>query len=118
MDIDSEFYNVGRSNASGYITVFEGYKKAPDHNFTVQSVATWSENEGLEIPQSEKYERRSNLSGVSLDIAAVGQVCNETALLTCCGTSFANQHCFYRTYRSAWSMEVTFLDLLESSGLI
>ena len=72
LDIDSNFYSIEKNaNTSESITVLEGYRKARNQAYTVQSVATWSENRGLEIPQPEKYERRSNLSGVSLDVAAL-----------------------------------------------
>ena len=71
LDIDSEFYSIEGSDASESIKVVERYKKGADHDLTVQSVGTWDKNKGLVIPQSEKYERRGNLSGVSLAITAL-----------------------------------------------
>ena len=74
LNIESEFY-LTRNNGQGNITVTEGYKKAPEFPFTVQTVATWSQNDGMQILQHhEKYERRSNLSGVKLNIASLENV--------------------------------------------
>ena len=71
MNIESEFYLVERINSLGNYTVTEGYRKAPGLPFSQQPIATWSHTDGLKIPQSEKYERRSNLSGVNFDIVTL-----------------------------------------------
>ena len=74
MEIDTEFYSAEIDVQSNNIAVFEGYKKASHLNFTVNLVATWSEGGGIEVPQPEKYDRRNNLTGLTLTLTTMGDV--------------------------------------------
>ena len=74
LSIDSEFYLVKKDDLSGNMTVTEGYKKAPEFPFSVHYVASWSNSGDFHNPQPEKYERRSNLSGITFDIVTLKNV--------------------------------------------
>ena len=73
LDLEANFYLYERS-ISKDILVKECYKKSSQHNYTLQQIASWSRSSGLDIKLPEKYERRSNLSGLTFDIAAIGIV--------------------------------------------
>ena len=77
LEIDTEFYSAESDIQFNNTAVYEGYKKASHLNFTVNLVATWSEGGGIEIPQPEKYDRRNNLTGLSLTIATMGDVSHD-----------------------------------------
>ena len=73
LDLESDFYKI-EETGNGVISVLEGYRTAPANNFTVQKIAEWHSSSGIIWELPEKYERRSNLSGMHLKIAVINTV--------------------------------------------
>ena len=73
LDIMSEFYLLDKTS-SDLISVNECYKKSPTHHYTHQQVASWSHSNGLVMTMPKKFERRSNLTGVTFEITAFENV--------------------------------------------
>ena len=66
LDLDSEFF-IAEKSTLDTVTVKEVYSIG--NGLVVKNIGTWSKLDGLKILQPDKYERRSNLSGVNLQVA-------------------------------------------------
>lgn len=80
MDAESDFFLIQTYGLD--FTIFEAYQKSKYSGVQIQPFATWSNDFGLQLKNSQtKYERRS-LSGVNIRVASIqvqilGTVCKK-----------------------------------------
>ena len=107
--LDSDFY-IAQSKSEGQNVLYESFDPGLGNQLT-QKIGTWSKVNGLFVKEPEKYERRGNLSGVRLRVAALTDVRDKKYSLRLfyrqsnmktMKTTIAVLHHHFSTLHSAW----------------
>ena len=119
--LDSDFY-IAQSKSEGQNVLYESFDPGLGNPLT-QKIGTWSKVNGLFVKEAEKYERRGNLSGVRLRVAAVTDVRKNSLQLfyrllnmKTVNTIIAVWHHHFSTLHSAWYMAEHCTGLSEKFG--